>query len=98
MRRSSTADPGARPSVDTLLREDSPPSWVGPDAATASTDHVNTRPPPGIRPSGSDSGGWVRRMWPVWWSHRRVIAVAFSAAVVGMAAQQTAPLLQRYAI
>jgi len=37
-------------------------------------------------------------MWPVWWSHRRVIALALASAVVAMAAQQATPLFQRFAI
>src|SRR5665213_3406591 len=44
------------------------------------------------------AGGWIRRLWPVWSSHRRVIGIAFLSAVVAMAAQQTIPLLQRDAI
>ena len=37
-------------------------------------------------------------MWPVWWAHRRMMAVAFGSAVIAMAAQQISPLIQRYGI
>jgi ATP-binding cassette subfamily B protein len=37
-------------------------------------------------------------MWPVWWAHRRVIAIAFASAAVAMGAQQVSPLIQRYGI
>jgi ATP-binding cassette subfamily B protein len=49
-------------------------------------------------PLPADAGGWLRRMWPVWWAHRRVIAIAFASAAVAMGAQQVSPLIQRYGI
>jgi ATP-binding cassette subfamily B protein len=55
-------------------------------------------PQPAVMPLSADAGGWLRRMWPVWWAHRRVIVIAFASAAVAMGAQQVSPLIQRYGI
>jgi len=53
---------------------------------------------PIVMPLSSEAGGWLRRMWPVWWAHRKVIAIACASAAVAMGAQQVSPLIQRYGI
>ena len=52
----------------------------------------------GVDPLGADAGGWIRRLWPIWWRHRRSIVAAFAASVIAMGAQQAIPLIQRYVI
>ncbi|HEV2369918.1 MAG TPA: ABC transporter ATP-binding protein, partial [Acidimicrobiales bacterium] len=54
--------------------------------------------PPLARPRGPEAGGWLRRLWPLWWAHRRTIGLALTMSVVAAGAQQVVPLLQRYAL
>ena len=83
--------------VGTLLDErNAPPPWAG--ISGGSQVDGGEAPPPSIRPLSQGSGGWLRRLWPVWWTHRRVIVVALVSAIVAMCAQQATPLFQRYAI
>ncbi len=70
-------------------REEGPTTEPAADAPTL---------PSVVHPLGPSAGGWLRRMWPVWWSHRGVISLALAFSAISVAAQQVAPLLQRYAI
>src|SRR5580698_2467323 len=64
-------------------------------------------PEPGLRPDrkakmtrplGPEAGGWLRRLSPLWWSHRRVVLVALIASVVSSATLAAAPWLQKIII
>ncbi|HZU71179.1 MAG TPA: ABC transporter ATP-binding protein [Acidimicrobiales bacterium] len=60
----------------------------------------STTPPPQplSRPRGPEAGGWLRRMWPLWWAHRSTIGLALAMSVLAAATQQVVPLFQRYAV
>ncbi len=47
---------------------------------------------------GAEGGGWLRRLAPLWWAHRRVISIALLASVVSAGAHAVAPLLQKIVI
>jgi ATP-binding cassette, subfamily B, bacterial len=61
-------------------------------------------PPPGerkslmTRPLGAEAGGWLRRMSPLWWAHRRVVAIALIASIISSATLAVTPLLQKIVI
>jgi ATP-binding cassette, subfamily B, bacterial len=95
--------------MTTTTREDAPAArptpggtaqgWMQPTTASAipaAGGDVPRRPT--VRPRGPEGGGWFRRLIPLWWAHRRKVSVAVGMSVIAMGAQQTAPLLQRYAI
>ncbi|MGH9006218.1 MAG: ABC transporter ATP-binding protein, partial [Acidimicrobiales bacterium] len=50
------------------------------------------------RPLGPEAGGWLRRLSPLWWAHRRVVSVALLASVVSSATLSVAPWLQKIVI
>jgi ATP-binding cassette, subfamily B, bacterial len=73
--------------------------WTRPTTASGTQSASGGGPRrPTVQPRGPEGGGWIRRLIPLWWAHRRIVAVAVGMSVIAMAAQQTAPLLQRYAI
>src|SRR5579875_2472561 len=47
---------------------------------------------------GPDAGGWLRRLAPLWWAHRRLIAFALLASVLSAIMESVAPLLQKVVI
>ncbi|HVB05498.1 MAG TPA: ABC transporter ATP-binding protein [Acidimicrobiales bacterium] len=55
-------------------------------------------PPAGPQPAPASAGGWVRRLWPIFASHRRVIAVALVGSIFAVLAQAATPLVQRHII
>ena len=50
------------------------------------------------RPLGPEAGGWLKRMSPLWWAHRRVVAIALIASVISSATLAVTPLLQKVVI
>ena len=52
-----------------------------------------TRPTPQPKPKGS--GGWLRRISPFLFAHKRNVALAFGVAVVGQAVTALAPLISK---
>jgi len=50
------------------------------------------------RPLGPEAGGWLRRLSPLWWAHRRVVSIALVASVVSSATLAVTPWLQKIAI
>ena len=61
-------------------------SWAPP--APPSTPTV-------LRPGPASAGGWVRRLWPIFAAHRRVIVIAFVASIFAVVAEALNPLVQR---
>ncbi len=51
--------------------------------------------PTALRPGPASAGGWVRRLWPIFAAHRRVIVIAFVASIFAVVAQALNPLVQR---
>jgi len=49
-------------------------------------------------PLGPAAGGWLRRLSPLWWAHRRVVALALVASVFSSATLAVAPWLQKVVI
>jgi len=49
-------------------------------------------------PLGPEAGGWLRRLSPLWWAHRRVVALALVASVFSSATLAVAPWLQKVVI
>ncbi len=80
-------------------KDNRPDGWTQPSTAAGLVSGGGDVPRrPTTRPRGPEGGGWIRRLAPLWWAHRRAVTVAVGMSVIAMAAQQTAPLLQRYAI
>ncbi len=52
----------------------------------------------GTRPLGPDAGGWIKRLSPLWWSHRRVVSIALVASVVSSGTLAVSPYLQKIVI
>jgi ATP-binding cassette, subfamily B, bacterial len=50
------------------------------------------------RPLGVEAGGWLRRLSPLWWAHRRVVAIALIASVISSATLAVTPWLQKIVI
>ena len=50
------------------------------------------------RPLGPEAGGWIRRFSPLWWAHRRVVAIALFASIVSSATLAATPYLQKVVI
>jgi len=50
------------------------------------------------QPLGAEAGGWLRRMSPLWWAHRRVVIIALVASVVSSATLAVTPWLQKIVI
>src|ERR1700728_4560345 len=50
------------------------------------------------RPLGAEAGGWLRRMSPLWWAHRRVVTIALVASVISSATLAVTPWLQKIVI
>ncbi len=50
------------------------------------------------RPLGPEAGGWIRRLSPLWWAHRRVVAIALFASIVSSATLAVTPYLQKIVI
>ena len=55
-------------------------------------------PPPKSRPHGPEAGGWLRRLGPLWWAHRRTIGLALTMSIIAATSQQVVPLFQRYGV
>ncbi len=53
---------------------------------------------PGERIEPAPNGGWIRRMWPFLAVHRRDIALALGAAVVGQVANGLGPVVQKVVV
>jgi ATP-binding cassette, subfamily B, bacterial len=51
------------------------------------------RPTPDPAPPGS--GGWIRRLLPFLFAHKRSVGVAFGAAIAGQVVSSSAPLVQK---
>ena len=50
------------------------------------------------RPLGAEAGGWLRRMSPLWWAPRRVVAIALVASLISSATLAVTPWLQKIVI
>jgi len=66
---------------------------AGPDAPPAGGPK-----PRKTQPLGPEAGGWLRRLSPLWWAHRRVVAIALVASIVSSATLAVAPYLQKVVI
>ena len=44
---------------------------------------------------GPEAGGWIRRLAPLLWRHRRKVALALGASITGMVITSVLPLLQK---
>src|ERR1039457_6994228 len=85
----SFADPRAAPGPLTLGRGGGSPGGQ-PDQS----DQPRRR----TRPLGPEAGGWLRRLSPLWWAHRRVVSIALVASVVSSATLAVTPWLQKIVI
>jgi ATP-binding cassette subfamily B protein len=54
------------------------------------------RPTPEPRPQGS--GGWIRRLSPFLWAHRRSVVLAFGAAILGQGVNALTPIAEKVVI
>ena len=45
-------------------------------------------------PAGAQAGGWLRRLWPIFAAHRRLILIAVVSAVLAILSQTMIPLVQ----
>ena len=45
-------------------------------------------------PAGAQAGGWLRRLWPIFAAHRRLILIAIVSAVLAILSQTMIPLVQ----
>ncbi len=45
-------------------------------------------------PAGAEAGGWLRRLWPIFAAHRRLILIAILSAVLAILSQTMIPLVQ----
>ncbi len=70
------------------------PSANGSGGAAGGSGHRGTQ----TRPLGAEAGGWIRRLSPLWWAHRRVVAIALIASVVSSATLAITPYLQKVVI
>jgi ATP-binding cassette subfamily B protein len=76
-----------------------PGPGAGPNAAPDSEGQTPSgRQHRNTRPLGPEAGGWLRRLSPLWWAHRRVVTIALVASVVSSATLAVAPWLQKIVI
>jgi ATP-binding cassette, subfamily B, bacterial len=74
----------------------STPDRVG-DTTQASPEPLQTKQRQ-TRPLGLEAGGWLRRLSPLWWAHRKVVSIALLASLVSSATLAVAPYLQKIII
>ncbi|MCX7622007.1 MAG: ABC transporter transmembrane domain-containing protein, partial [Acidimicrobiales bacterium] len=55
-------------------------------------------PPPQASPDPDPTKGWIRRIWPIVWAHKRLFIVSITAAVIAMLISVTVPVLTASAI
>jgi len=71
---------------------------VNGDLVGADLSGRSAPPGPRSRPLGAEAGGWLRRLAPLWWAHRRVVAIALIASVGSSATLAATPYLQKIVI
>src|SRR3984957_4299245 len=79
---------------DLLSAPDTSPNGLG--GPTAGDGHG--RKALMTRPLGAEAGGWLRRMSPLWWAHRRVVAIALVASLISSATLAVTPWLPKMVI
>jgi ATP-binding cassette subfamily B protein len=52
-------------------------------------------PDPTLRPAPPEAGGWIARLWPFLAVHRRDVAVALGASILGQAVAALAPVIEK---
>jgi ATP-binding cassette, subfamily B, bacterial len=83
-----------RSPVDPRPAPDASPNGSGAGPAGAEKDPRALM----TRPLGPAAGGWLRRLSPLWWAHRKVVAIALIASIISSTTLAVTPWLQKVVI